>query len=64
MTHNEIRERLNTLAESSNEVIAAIGVDLQRDAEGFIIDTTDLGIAIRELEHVVAVLSRLSFRIG
>jgi hypothetical protein len=64
MTHEEIRACVNSIAEGCESVAAAIGTDLARDAEGFIIDTSDLGIAVRELEGVSSVLSRLSYRLA
>jgi hypothetical protein len=63
MTRDEIREAIDFACEASAETCAALGTDLKRDGEGFIVDGSDLGIAIRELEHVVAFLSRLSFKL-
>jgi hypothetical protein len=63
MTRDEIREAINFASEASAETCAALGTDLKRDGDGFIVDDSDLGIAIRELEHLVSVLSRLSFKL-
>jgi hypothetical protein len=64
MTLDEVRDRINSLAEEVESTAGAVGTDLQRDAGGFIIDTSDLGIAVRELERTSSVLSRLSYRIS
>jgi hypothetical protein len=64
MTVPEIRDVINSVANSAQEVAAATGTDLRRDSEGFITDTSDLGIAVRELERVAMVLSRLSYRLA
>jgi hypothetical protein len=64
MTRDEIREVINSLNAAVDEVAAAVGSDLSRDDEGFIIDGSDLGIAVRELERVSTVLTRLFFRLG
>jgi hypothetical protein len=39
----------------------ALGTDLKRDDEDFIVDDSDLGIAIREMERIIWQLSKLSF---
>jgi len=61
MTTDEIRDCINSVADACDLVAGAIGSDLQRDGEGFIVDTSDLGIAVRELERVSTILSRLSY---
>ena len=63
MTRDELREFICDLCEKITEVIAALGTDLKRDDEGWIVDTSDLGIAIRELDYVDSVLSRMSFKL-
>jgi len=63
MTRDEIRELIDRFTTGVDETSAAIGTDLKRDNEGFIIDDSDLGIAVRELDHVVSLLSRLSLRL-
>jgi hypothetical protein len=64
MTHNEIRGVINALAGAVSDVAGAVGTDLTRDGEGFITDKSDLGIAVRELERTVMVLSRLSWQLA
>jgi hypothetical protein len=64
MTRDNIRELISKLCDGIDETAAAIGTDLQRDEEGFIVDDSDLGIAVRELYGVSAVLSRLSLKIA
>jgi hypothetical protein len=61
MTKQEIREAINSICDEVTEVGAAVGVDLARNEEGFIVDTSDLGIAVRAIEHANMRLSRLSF---
>ncbi len=63
MTREGMREFISNLCDSVNETAAAISTDLQRDGEGCIVDNSDLAIAIRELDHVSSVLSRLSFKL-
>jgi hypothetical protein len=64
ITPRELREAVNQMFDGVQETIATLGTDLQRDKEGFIIDNSDLGIAVRELEHVTSFLSRLSLRLS
>jgi hypothetical protein len=59
-TITEIRDWVDRTTTAIEEVAAALGTDLQRDGEGFITDTSDLGIAVRELDNIVLRMSRLS----
>jgi hypothetical protein len=63
MTHPlpKLVDALIKCAKGIDEVVAAIGTDLHRDNEGYIIDDSDLGIAVRELDHVSTTLSRIIF---
>ena len=63
MTRDDIGEWIDRFTTAIDETSAAIGTDLKRDDEGLIIDDSDLGIAVRELDHVVSLLSRLSLRL-
>jgi hypothetical protein len=60
-TVDEIRQWISRTADEIEQVAAALGTDLQRDGEGFITDASDLGIAVRELEHATSAMTRLSF---
>jgi hypothetical protein len=63
MTIQEIREAINSIADEIAEAGAAVGTDLARDNEGFIVETSDLAIAVRAIDRAVSRLSRLSFRL-
>jgi hypothetical protein len=63
ITRNELRGWINHYCDAIEEVIAVLGTDLQRDDNGFIVATSDLGIAVRELDHVTGALSRVSFQL-
>ncbi|WP_091878152.1 hypothetical protein [Bradyrhizobium sp. Rc2d] len=54
---------LINIGDGISEITAALGTDLRRDEEGSIVDDSDLGIAVRELERIDTVLSRLSFKL-
>jgi hypothetical protein len=64
MAKQEIRDVINYVSEKINETVAALGTDLKRDEEGFIVDDSDLGAALRMMEGASVQLSRLSFQIG
>jgi hypothetical protein len=64
MTKQEIRDVVNDVAEKIEEAMAALGTDLERDAEGFIADDSDLAIALRMMNHASSQLTRLSLRLG
>jgi hypothetical protein len=64
ISRDEVRAVINSVVEGCESVAGAIGTDLLRDDEDFIIDGSDLGIAVRELERVSTVLTRLSFRLA
>jgi len=63
MTRDEIREWIEYHCNAIGEVAAAIGTDLQRNDEGVLTDTSDVGIAVRELQRIESALSRLSFKL-
>jgi hypothetical protein len=60
MTRDQIRELISSICDGATGVAGALATDLKRDGEGFIVDDSDLGIAVRELERIDTVLSRLS----
>jgi hypothetical protein len=64
MTFHEIRDAINNVAEKIEEAMAALGTDLERDAEGFIADDSDLGVALRMMNNASSQLTRLSLRLG
>jgi hypothetical protein len=64
MTIQEIRDAINSITDEIAEAGAAVGTDLARDDEGFIVDTSDLAIAVRAIGRAVDRLSRLSFKLG
>jgi hypothetical protein len=64
MTKQEIRDVINNVADKIVETVAALGTDLERNAEGFISEDSDLAIALRMMEQASTQLSRLSFQIG
>ena len=64
ISRDEVRAVINAVVEGCENVSGAIGTDLLRDDEDFIVDGGDLGIAVRELERVASVLTRLSFRLA
>jgi hypothetical protein len=63
MSIQEIREAINSIADEITEAGAAVGTDLARDDEGFIVETSDLAIAVRAIDRAAGRLSRLSFKL-
>jgi hypothetical protein len=63
MTRDQIRQLISSICDGAMGVAGALGTDLKRDGEGFIVDDSDLGIAIRELERIDTILTRLSLKL-
>ena len=64
MTREQIRALISSLCDGANELVSAIGTELKRNDDGSIVDDSDLGIAVREVEHIAAALSRLSLKLS